>query len=235
MADDRHADLVRFYSLLDALELGIGGARMLADCSGRMDWPTRGVYFFREPGETRTDTGRGPRVVRVGTHALKADSGASLWSRLRHHKGLQGSGGGNHRASIFRLIVGSALIRRDGHEYHSWGVDDSASRDIRTLELPLEREVSKFIGAMPFLWLSVDDAPGPGSLRECIERNSIALLSNLSRRPIDPPSAGWLGHCCDRGPVRQSGLWNQKHVEKEYSPAFLDDLEALVAAAVGRP
>ena len=37
-----------------------------------MKWPARGVYFFREAGESRSDTGEGLRVVRVGTHALKA-------------------------------------------------------------------------------------------------------------------------------------------------------------------
>jgi hypothetical protein len=46
----------------------------IADCTGRMDWPDRGVYFFREEGEILTDTGVGSRIVRVGTHALKDGS-----------------------------------------------------------------------------------------------------------------------------------------------------------------
>ena len=57
MDTERREHLVRFYSILDNLEHNIGGARKLADCSGRMDWPKRGVYFFREPGENRADTG----------------------------------------------------------------------------------------------------------------------------------------------------------------------------------
>jgi hypothetical protein len=72
MAFNRREQLVRFYSLLDQLERDIGGARKLADCSGRMKWPTRGVCFFREEGEPRSDTGTGPRIVRVGTHALRS-------------------------------------------------------------------------------------------------------------------------------------------------------------------
>jgi hypothetical protein len=40
--------LITFYSLLDRLENNIGGTRTLAGCSGRMGWPKRGVYFFRE-------------------------------------------------------------------------------------------------------------------------------------------------------------------------------------------
>ena len=47
----RREHLVRFYSILDDLQHKIGGAHKLADCSGRMDWPKRGVYFFHEQGE----------------------------------------------------------------------------------------------------------------------------------------------------------------------------------------
>src|SRR5260370_30047600 len=71
MSDGRLQDLIRFYSILNQLENAIGGARALADCHGRMKWPARGVYFFREGSENRSDTGEGPREVRVGTHAEK--------------------------------------------------------------------------------------------------------------------------------------------------------------------
>jgi hypothetical protein len=54
--DGRLDYLKRFYSILATLEQSMGGARTLADCSGRMDWPKRGVYFFRETGENRSDT-----------------------------------------------------------------------------------------------------------------------------------------------------------------------------------
>src|ERR1700693_889670 len=105
---NRHADLVRVYEILGSLEHALGGKRILADCDGRMVWPDRGVYFFFVPGETRSDTGSGPRVVRVGTHALKAGSGTSLWQRLSQHRGIAATGGGNHRGSVFRLLVGTA-------------------------------------------------------------------------------------------------------------------------------
>jgi hypothetical protein len=96
MNAQRLEHLIRFYSILDDLECAIGGARKLADSSGRMEWPRRGVYFFREAGEQRSDTGEGPRIVRVGTHALKAASATRLWTRLSQHKGQAGTGGGNH-------------------------------------------------------------------------------------------------------------------------------------------
>lgn len=81
--NDRQADLRRFYRILDALENRIGGERTLDQCSGKLAWPERGVYFFRETGETRSDCGNGSRIVRVGTHGLKAGSGTKLWTRLR--------------------------------------------------------------------------------------------------------------------------------------------------------
>lgn len=224
----RSEHLAIFYELLKDLEDKLGGARCLKDCSGRSGWPRRGVYFFREPGESRGVSGQVPRIVRVGTHALKAGSRTSLWNRLSQHKGTQLSGRGNHRGSIFRLIVGSAIMRRDHLDYPTWGSGSSAPREIREREEPLESLVSLKVGEMPFLWLAIEDAPGPDSLRGYIERNSIALLSNSGRQAIDPPSNGWLGHHSDRERVRVSGLWNQNHVDEAYDPEFLGMLKHLV-------
>jgi hypothetical protein len=221
--------LIRFYSTLDALEKKLGGARSLTNCSGSMHWPARGVYFFREVGEMRSDTGRGPRIVRVGTHALKAGGGTKLWGRLSTHRGGLRSGGGNHRGSIFRLLVGTALISRDARLLPTWGEGDSADRAIRSAELELEQAVSQIIRQMPFLWLAIEDEPGPSSMRGRIEKNSIALLSNFNRPPLDPASANWLGYHCNRDRVKASGLWNQNHVDEEYDPSFLDELDELVA------
>jgi hypothetical protein len=220
---------MRFYSSLDRIEK-IVGARKLAECSGRMDWPKRGIYFFRESGECRTDTGTGPRIVRVGTHALKTGSVTKLWTRLSQHKGQLASGGGNHRGSIFRLIVGAALIGRDGRKYPTWGDRNTAKSDVRAGERDLECEVSRIIGSMPFLWLALEDDAGPQSLRGYIERNSIALLSNYNKPPLDPPARNWLGRHCDRERVRESSLWNSNHVDENYDPAFLDELDRLVSA-----
>jgi hypothetical protein len=97
--------LAHLYELLNTLE-----TRTLNECSGRLSWPNRGVYFFFDPIQSRTDTGSGLRLIRVGTHALKAGSKTTLWKRLSQHKGTAKSGGGNHRGSIFRLLVGDALL-----------------------------------------------------------------------------------------------------------------------------
>lgn len=226
---DRLEHLLRFYSMLDQLQENIGGARILADCSGRMDWPVRGVYFFREFGEDRSDTGTGLRVVRVGTHALKAGGSTTLWTRLSQHRGQLSTGSGNHRGSIFRLIVGDALVNRHGYHFPTWGAGNTANAEVRAGERVLECEVSQVIGAMPFSWLAVQDEAGPESGRGYIERNAIALLSNYNKILLDPPSENWLGNNSDRERVRNSGLWNQNHVDENYDPAFLDRLDRFVS------
>ena len=228
MTTERELYLKRFYKLLALLEQQLGGARKLSQCNGRLEWPQRGVYFFREPGEFCTNSGDGPRIVRVGTHALKRGAGTRLWSRLSQHRGPARSGGGNHRGSIFRLIIGTALIEQEGHEVRTWGKGSSASREIRQGEELLEKAVSKVLGEMPFLWLAINDEAGPDSLRGYIERNSIALLSNYEKEPLDPPSQNWLGQFCNRERVKASGLWNQNHVDERYDPAFLNKLERLI-------
>lgn len=224
------AHLNIFYSKLHHLEQFLGDKRLLENCARQVRWPKRGVYFFFEPGERRTDTGEGLRVVRVGTHAIGSGQGTKLWTRLSQHRGQIGCGGGNHRGSIFRLIVGTALIERDGHDCVSWGSSNVAPREVREGELALECAVSRVIRAMPFLWLAVDDEPGPQSLRGYIERNAIALLSNFGKPALDPASATWLGRLCNRERVRKSGLWNSNHVEESYDAAFLDCFERVIGA-----
>jgi len=228
----RLRDIQRFYEILAQLEDAVGGKRRLRNANGRMDWPKRGVYFFFEPGEERTTSGAGLRVVRVGTHALKAGSRSTLWGRLRQHRGhVSGSnpGGGNHRGSVFRLHVGTALIGKGywpDEVTRRWGVRSSAKRPIREREIPLERAVSEHIRRMPLLWVGVLDEPGPKSQRGYIERNAIALLSNCRSRgePIDPPSASWLGQWAASRQIRCSGLWNVTHVMGGYDSDFLDVL-----------
>ncbi len=232
MENDRRSDLRDFYALMVALA-GVNAPRTLSACTGRMPWPQRGVYFFLEDGEMRSDSGTGPRIVRVGTHALKDNSGTTLWTRLSQHRGRSSSSGGNHRGSIFRLIVGTALLNRDSIANPTWGQGSNAPKSVRAEEVPLERQVSSVLGAMGFLCLSVPDAAGPDSLRGYIESNAIALLSNFERQQLDPPSEGWLGHHCDRERVRRSGLWNSNHVDERHDRSFLRTLERTILAMGG--
>ena len=226
---NRREDLIHFYELLIELDHKTGGPRRLSHCNGRQQWPLRGVYFFMEPGEVRSDSGLGGRVVRVGTHGLTQGSKSTLWKRLAQHRGAAASGGGNHRGSIFRLLVGTTIV--DGpSECPTWGQGKTAKRDTRLCEQRFEREVSSIIGGMPFLFLDIDDKPAPESVRGVIEKNAIALLSNLKRPPLDPPSSVWRGHRCMKEKVQQSGLWNQDYVNDSYNPAFLQTFKTLIDA-----
>ena len=67
-----------------------------------------------------------------------------------------------------------------------------------------EEATSTYIGAMPFLWLAVEQRDDRG----CVERNSVALTSRLADG-LDQPSAGWLGHDAAHTQISQSGLWNR--------------------------
>lgn len=238
----RIADTKRFYNLLAGIEDRVGGCRVLATCDGRMVWPQRGVYFFFESGERRSLSGSGDRVVRVGTHALTSRSKTTLWARLSQHRGAARSGGGNHRGSIFRLLVGVALSERgDCPLPPSWGIGSdlgaAAARlgmtraAVKEAEADLERHVSAHIGRMPFLWLNVPDDPSPHSDRAKIERNAIALLSQASTVAADAPSDQWLGTYSDRPLVRASGLWNNRHVDENYDAAFVGLMETLADSA----
>lgn len=223
---DLEDHLDRFYTLLARLEAVSPQGRRLDEQSGRSPWPARGVYFFREPGETRNRTPAMPPVVRVGTHAVSTGSKSKLWGRLRTHRGGK-AGNGNHRGSIFRLHVGAALLARDGLSLATWGQRSSAPHAIRATEAFLEKRVSEHIGCMSVLWVDVPDEPGPASMRSFIERNAIALLSNRCR-PFDRPSDGWLGNFSPRGEIRRSTLWNLNYVDEECDTTFLDVLEGCV-------
>jgi hypothetical protein len=54
-ADNREPGLFsqfsKFYRCMRDLYVGQNGGRFLRECTGKMDWPLRGVYFLFEPGE----------------------------------------------------------------------------------------------------------------------------------------------------------------------------------------
>lgn len=227
-------DLDEFYFIIEDLKNLHGGYKYLSNCNGKMGWPQKGVYFFFEPGELRKNSTT-LRVVRVGTHAVSRESKSTLWGRLRTHKGRV-AGEGNHRGSVFRKLIGHALIKKGdytGPGTKTWGVGNSASRDIRIPEKDLERKVSEHIHSMPFLWVEIDDDAGPDSERAFIERNAIALLSNINGCP-DNPSKIWLGSSCPHSDIRESGLWNSNHVREQYSPIFLSGFREFIERKNGR-
>jgi hypothetical protein len=220
MSGPERDQISAFYDMIDRLAQGLRGARLIAECSGRLAWPQRGVYFFFEPGEVRASPLSGSRVVRIGTHALKRGSRTTLWNRLSQHRG-QKSGRGNHRGSVFRRHVGAALQNRQPAVFPvpTWGQGSTASRDVRLAETELESAVSRHIAAMQVVSVSIPDLPGPESDRGFVERNAIGLLSGCREHGA---SVDWLGRDCPSEAVRASGLWNVNHVGERVDPAFLE-------------
>jgi hypothetical protein len=227
----RGNDLMRLYDSLAKLEQGLGGKRILSECSGKQCWPKRGLYLFFEPGEYRTERDE-MRVVRVGTHAVSRGSTTTLWDRLHTHRG-NANGLGNHRSSIFRLHVGAALsVQTPSLFVPSWGKGQSADLETRQFEQQLERAVSLHIGCMPLLWLNIPDKPGPASDRAYLERNLVGLLSS-GRKPGDKPSSRWLGLFGPDNRIKASGLWNLDFADYSYSRSFLDIFDQYVSVTLG--
>jgi len=230
-------DLNRFYSLLDKLKvICCDKLRFdnwidikLANCDGRMSyWKEckRGIYFFFDENEKR-DNSDALRVVRVGTHAIKKDIGIStLWGRLKQHKGNNRNKRGNHRGSIFRILAGQAMIKRDNLNYPTWGIGSSADRETRNAEIGLEGDVSRYIRNLPFLILRGDPESddrehmtNPND-RKYLESNIIGLLGD--RENSDESSEIWLGRSSPKCQVRESGLWQIQGVEEPYDDGFFD-------------
>lgn len=232
MKPSRMDDVQTFYSLLARLTVK-NPPRQMASTTARSGWPDRGVYFFFEDGENRCDGT--PRVVRIGTHGLIEGASTTLWQRLSQHRGTLTPKGGNHRGSVFRDLVGKALMAKNGMNVETWGNRKISTVGARASERAQEEAVSDHIGAMSVAWLDVPDSPGPGSLRGYIERNAIALISNYGREIIDPPSPNWLGLHSDRDRVCASGIWNNNHVAESHDPVFLKVFEALIEEEIVSP
>lgn len=218
-----------FYSHMEGLAQRIGGFKHLTDPTLARHCPKAGLYFFFERGELRPN-GR-PRVVRIGTHALTPSSKTTLWSRLRHHMGRTGGsnpGGGNHRGSIFRRHVGSALLNQRGDTdlLGSWMAPDPVPDYVHS-ERALEVEVSRVIREMPFLWLGVPTRRDGSSDRGLLERNLISLLSTLAGAK-EAASSTWLGRHAVARKVRESSLWNVNHVDDAYELGALAVLQSYV-------
>ena len=233
---NRLAGLERLYGLLNAHADRHGGRLRLADIGSAL-LPRRGVYFFFDENELRQDSGIGPRVVRVGTHALTVDSMSTLGQRLGQLRGAR-NGGGNHRGSIFRNLVGQAILAGNGvPPCPSWGIASDLTkasavmgadrRLIASSEKLVENGVSNYLATLTLTYLDINDEPGANSKRGFVERHAIALLSNHDRVALDAPSIAWLGHVSNRELVRRSGLWNQRHVTETCAEEFLNVFETL--------
>ena len=196
---------------------------------GTQPVPKRGVYIFLDQREPNF-LGVKPRIVRIGTHAVSFGSKATLRGRLRNHLG-PASEIGNHRGSIFRLHVGRAMLEANaGHaNLPSWGEGQDAGPNIKALEAEHELAVSRYLQELEVVLIEIDDEPGKDSLRARVEAQLIALCSE-AMRPIDSPTADWLGLKSVVAAIRQSGLWNIRGVGEKYDPACTGSVSSIIEA-----
>ena len=225
-------DVAMLYSMLQDPLLLKNNLRLVDECSGSMIWPKRGLYIFYEPGYNRMLNYNELKIMRVGTHGVSEGSSSSLWHRLKTHKGNKDLSG-NHRSSIFRLHIGTALIVRDGLVCPSWGIGQSSNKCIHELEDKIEKKVSEYIRKMQLLFFGIEDAPSKMSDRAYIEQNMIALLSGPIG-PIDLAEESWLGYHCLNPAVRKSSLWNVDYTDMQYDVKFFDVLQTYIDVCAGR-
>jgi hypothetical protein len=164
-----------------------------------------GVYFFYETGETNshgTD-----RIVRVGTHNV----GGRLRERLRKHYRADQTG------SVFRKLIGEALLRRDEMETEviHW-------QQCRVYRCALCTDEEGFVSrelASRFTFRCIRVMAATDRL--AMESGVIASLALCT---VCGPSSAWLGRYSGEHRIRDSGLWQTQHLNA--SPLDIAGLSA---------
>ena len=194
------------------LEERVGGQHLLRDFASVVSPGDKGVYFIFEPGEIRRES-VALRVVRIGTHGLRAKSRSTIWTRLFEHLMFGGR-------SVFRDHVNASLLHRE--EISKSGLNHRHAACI-----------TDYIGNMRFMWVRIDGEEGH-RIRSKVEKNAIALLSDYHGLSDDKQSPNWLGkyrnnpNCPkpNHKKLTKSGLWNVNFVtNKSYCRSFLDDFK----------
>ena len=216
-------EAIELYKCLFEVSERTGGIRLLSECSGKMYWPQRGVYFFVDNNEPSLLYNKCPRIVRVGTHAVSKGSKTTLWHRLKTHKGTN-EGLGNHRSSIFRLHVGSAIIKKESISCETWGKGKIAPSNAKSMEKDVELLVSDYIGKLGVIVIDADGYPSSTSIRAFLEKNSISLLSACNSS-FNFATISWLGNYSIKEEIRRSCLWNVNHINAHFDNTFLNSLQ----------
>ncbi|MES5481543.1 hypothetical protein QMZ05_02220 [Bradyrhizobium sp. INPA03-11B] len=227
---NRQKFIADFYGLLERLSGSLGRRTLPEIVAGGL--PPKGVYFFFDPAEPTSFSKKLPRLVRIGTHAVSLGSKATLRNRLRTHFGTR-EGGGNHRASVFRLHVGQSLIARHGRqdEFPDWGKGQSAVKSITEREERMEREVSAYLSRLLVLYIPIEDNAGKSSMRAVMEHHLIALMTE-DRAFLEKTSEDWLGRWSSRPEIATSGLWNVRSVGERADLKIVEMLGRLMDKSV---
>lgn len=201
----RLAHLTDFYKQLDILEEKCPKTEFSRITKN--DYPYPGVFFVFEPGEMRSKTGQGCRVVHVGRTKLPTGSNNPerfLGKRLVEHR----DGDVN---SSFRQAVETALVANTS-----------------------KATVSTYIKTMWVLCLKVEQECEREEIKRCA---LALLSNWQRPQKLDEPSPQWRGDHSNRPDkaIKDSGLWNIQDIKKQIADsevqAFLATLTNLVSAA----
>ena len=210
-------NLHKFYTNINQF-IKNNGIFKLAEVDGYRSWPKLGVYIFFDESEPVSYPDLPGRIVRVGSQKVnKSSKNSTLWGRLKQHKGITKSGGGNHRGSVFRQHVGFALGKRCGCFPEFWGKDKAPIASKIELH-EHEQKVSKHIRNLPFTIIAVDDTGGEENPRAVFERELIAYLSWAAQAGYIEIGQDWLGLSAKSEAIPRSGLWNVEHVWQPGDP-----------------
>ncbi len=184
--------VVEIYNLLERIpEIGFK--------SNKADLPLNGVYFAYEASESVNIGGNMfRRVVRIGSHLGQGN----LFNRIRSHYGQVNSLKGNSGRSVFRKLIGAAIIKRENIgevKLHDW-LEETTPEEI-------EHKVSKYLrDNVTFRCIAIEKKD------ERLEVESY-LISLFARIEPGKQSPGWLGNDSHCPKVRAYGIWNRKDTD----------------------
>lgn len=164
-----------------------------------------GLYFFYERSEVNGHDA-GLKIVRIGNHP-NADH--RLVSRLRQH---YAAGPSAKNASVFRLLLGGALIRRDNPDSPCLAPGPGKGHWEQPGEkscpncADYEQRVTQYLEEhCVFRCVRIDD-------RDERNRFEALLVATVAACEHCRPSDSWLGCHAYSEAVRRSGLWNRQFV-----------------------
>jgi len=182
--------------------------------------PLDGVYAFFERGEKCRINGRKvKRIVRVGIN----EQDGNFRKRIRQHYGNVNSLMGHTTGSVFRNLVGGALLRKAKDRRWKRWVDKIGSFP------DVEKKVSAQLRRnFTFVCFRLNTQTG----RHRVEKGLIGLLACCSPHA---PSKRWLGYHAADERVQESCLWNRNYTKpKAIDLSWFDQFKRAVQSQLRR-
>lgn len=184
--------------------------------------PLRGIYFFYENSELCSHEGIKKRIVRIGTHFND-----NFRKRIKKHYDpndtylkITKDTSAPHDKSIFRNHIGRCLLNKENDFYYISNVWKKSKtkpekraliRNIRNAdkEIRVEKEVSNILrNDFSYRFIIVENE----NTRVGFNSLEATLIATVAQCKECNPSTSWLGNHSTEYQIRESGLWNIRHV-----------------------